>query len=136
MKAFNDSNIEDIFNNYPEPYRKSLLEVRQLIFDTANKLDGVGEIEESLKWNQPTYSTTISKSGTPIRIDRFQEDKIAIFFHCQTTLVENFRIVFKEELKFSKNRAVVFNPTKALPIDILGICIAMALTYHKKNMTK
>ena len=121
-----------VFDHYPEEYKKNLLTLRELIFDTAASLTVVGELEESLKWNQPSYATKVSKSGSPIRIDRFGAEKIAIFFHCQTTLVEEFRALFSDVVEFSKNRAVVIDPRKEFPDNELAFCIEQALTYHKR----
>lgn len=72
------------------------------------------------------------KGASPIRIDRFEEDKIAVFFHCQTNLIETFRGMFPDILEFSKNRAIVLDPTEPLPLKELSFCIRMALTYYQK----
>lgn len=63
MKTIIDSNVANVFEGYPERYRQPLLQIRELIFSTAASLNAVGEVEESLKWNQPSYATTITKSG-------------------------------------------------------------------------
>lgn len=117
-----------LFDRYESPFRESLLELRQLIFDTAERLAPNDPVEESLKWNQPSYKI---KTASPIRIDRFGEDHIALFFQCQTTLVETFRELFPDNLEFSKNRAIVLDPKEALPKTELVFCIEMALTYHQ-----
>ncbi|MBO0473701.1 hypothetical protein IGL98_000313 [Enterococcus sp. DIV0840] len=132
MKGNTDVGVATVFEHYPEEYRKPLLALRELIFNTAARLTVVGELEESLKWNQPSYATKVSKSGSPIRIDRFGAEKIVIFFHCQTTLVEEFRALFSDVLDFSKNRAIVIDPEKELPVNELTFCIEQALTYHKR----
>ncbi|PZL72821.1 hypothetical protein CI088_10020 [Enterococcus plantarum] len=132
MKEIIDESVETVFEQYPEDYRKPLLVLRELIFETAARLTIVGELEESLKWNQPSYATKISKSGSPVRIDRFGAEKVAIFFHCQTTLVEEFRALFSNVFEFSKNRAIVLDPEKEWPINELTFCIEQALTYHKR----
>ncbi|ALS02136.1 hypothetical protein ATZ33_12310 [Enterococcus silesiacus] len=133
MKEFSDPAVATIFEQYPERCRKALLALRELIFDTAAELAVVGVLEESLKWNQPSYATKATKSGSPIRIDRFGDKKIALFFHCQTTLVEEFRALFSDVFEFSKNRAIVLDPEKESPINELAFCIERALTYHKKG---
>ena len=127
-----DTNVKIVFDNYPVEYRYPLLQIRELIYNVASKIPEVGELEESLKWGQSTYST-VKKAGSPIRLDRFGDDKIAIFFHCQTALVSDFRPLFSNKLEFSKNRAIVIDPNETLPIDELALCIEMALTYHLKN---
>lgn len=128
-----DIRAENVFNSYPVEYREPLMQIRELIYNVANKIPEVGELEESLKWGQPTYSTVETKAGSPIRLDRFGEDKIAIFFHCQTELVHRFRTLFHSNLEFSKNRAIVIDPNKELQANELALCIEMALTYHLKK---
>lgn len=130
MRKFDNINIDNTVMDYPPVYRERLLELRELIFDIGERIDKTNKIEESLKWGQPSYTC---KGASPIRIDRFEADKVAIFFHCQTTLVETFRKLFANELTFSKNRAIVLDPEKKLPVDELKICIEMALMYHKKD---
>jgi hypothetical protein len=62
--------------------------LRELIFDVAASTDGVGEIEETLRWGEPAYLTSQSKSGTTIRIGwkSSRPAEYAVFFHCQTDL--------------------------------------------------
>ncbi|MFD1900845.1 hypothetical protein GQR36_14145 [Enterococcus termitis] len=62
----------------------------------------MGEIEESLKWHQPTYTTSQTKSGTPIRMDRFGEGKIAIFFIAKPRLSKNLERYFQQYSSFLK----------------------------------
>ncbi|AOM39841.1 DUF1801 domain-containing protein [Xenorhabdus hominickii] len=132
MKAFQSNAVHSVFNHYPERYKKLLLTLRALIFDVASKTEGVGSMTETLKWGQPSYLTLETGSGTTIRLDRFGDSHVAIFFHCQTTLVDTFRTLFPE-LNYSKNRAIVLDPKADLPTDELSICIEMSLTYKLRK---
>lgn len=120
--------VAAIYNSYSESQKQVLLKLREIIFDTAKKLNDIDEVEESLKWNQPSY---VVKHGSPIRLGVFDSNNVAIFFNCNTTLVKNFRILFNDILEFSNNRAIILNPKIKLPINELMVCIEMALTYHK-----
>lgn len=62
MKEITDLRVATVFDHYSEEYRQPLLTLRELIFDTAARLTVVGDLEERLKWNQPSYATKISKS--------------------------------------------------------------------------
>ncbi|KMJ45673.1 hypothetical protein AB204_07510 [Xenorhabdus khoisanae] len=132
MKTFQNHEVHSVFNNYPERYQKQLLTIRELIFDIASKTEGVGLITETLKWRQPSYLTLETRSGTTIRLDRFGDEQVAIFFHCQTTLIDTFRTLFPE-LTYSKNRAIVLDPKTDLPTNELSICIEMSLTYKLRK---
>lgn len=125
-----DADVKTRYAGYPAEYREPLLQIRALIFDVAGKIPAVGGLTESLKWGQPTYSTVTAKTGTPIRLDRFGEDKVALFFHCQTDLVSRYRMMFAGTLEFSGNRAIVIDPFRPLPLHELALCIELALTYH------
>ena len=98
-----------MFSAYPEPLRARLLALRRLIFDTARTTGGVGALEETLKWGQPSYLTSETKSGSTIRIDRVKSaaNRYAVFFHCQTDLVETFRELYPTELSYGGNRSIL-----------------------------
>ena len=132
MKAFADERVAAIFDAYPKATRQKLLAVRKLIFDIAARTDGVGELEETLKWGQPSYLTSETKSGSTIRIDAVKGDetRCAVYFICHTNLIDRFRELYRGKLQFEGNRAIVFDVTAPLPAAELGHCIAMALTYQ------
>ena len=123
-----------IFDGYPKPVRTKLLALRKLILDTAKTTKGVGAIEEALKWGQPSYLTSESKSGTTVRIDQVKSvpGQYAVYFHCQTNLVETFRELYPD-LKYGGNRAILLDAKHRLPEAELRHCVALALTYHLRR---
>src|SRR6266850_4669353 len=68
--GFSDPAVDAVFNAYPRPIKARLLALRRLIFDTAKTTKGVGALQETLKWGQPSYLTAETKSGSTIRIDQ------------------------------------------------------------------
>ncbi len=125
--------VQALFDSYPPALRKKLLVLRQLIIDTAAATEGVGLLDETLKWGEPAYVTP-SKSGSTVRIDRTKKhDGYAIYFNCNTTLVDTFRSLFPVTFAFDGNRALVFGLKDKLPRKELAFCIGMALTYHRKK---
>lgn len=129
--APSDAKVAAAFSSYPKRVRTKLLAVRRLILDTARTTDGVGPLEETLKWGQISYLTTMSKSGSTIRIDQVKSepDRYALYFHCQTNLVETFRELYPE-LAYGGNRCILLDATEELPKDALRHCVGLALTYH------
>ena len=127
-----DAAVDAVFKSYPAPLRRKLLALRRLILDTAKATKGVGVVEETLKWGQPSYLTPLTKSGSTIRIDRIRssDDRYAIYFHCQTGLVAAFRDLYPNEMTYDGNRAIVFDIGDRLPQPALRHCIGLALTYH------
>jgi hypothetical protein len=127
------------FAAYPVGARRKLMALRQCIFETAAKLPGVSEIEETLKWSEPAYLTrAVGKTrstGSTIRIDWKPRapDQYAMYFNCQTNLIDTFRTLFPTDFEFEGNRALVFDLDRAPPQTALAFCIAAALTYHQKK---
>ncbi len=135
MNPIRNPAVARVFEAYPPPLRRKLMALRKLIFDTAAATDGVGEIEETLKWGEPAYVTSQSKSGSTIRIDckKSGPARYAMYFHCQTNLVETFRTLFPNDFKFEGHRSIVFDENDVVPCDALAVCIAAALTYHRRK---
>jgi hypothetical protein len=129
--------VATAFEAYPRPVKARLLALRRLILDTAKATHGVGALEETLKWGQPSYLTTESKSGSTIRIDQVKAEasQVAVYFHCQTNLVETFRELYPE-LRYSGNRAILLDAADKLPEAELRHCVALALTYHLSKRKK
>jgi Domain of unknown function (DU1801) len=125
--------VDRVFQSYPPKMRQKLLALRKLILQTAASTDGVGKVEETLKWGEPAYVTSESKSGSTIRIawKKSNPAQYAMYFNCQTNLVETFRALFPSEFKFEGNRAIVFAESQAVPTDALAFCVTAALTYHR-----
>lgn len=119
------------FAAFPDASRQQLLALRDLILETAAALPEVGEIEETLKWGEPSYLPKANRVGTTVRIAWKEKtpDQVAMYVHCQTNLVDTFRTRFPE-LRCDGNRAVLFDVGAPLPVDALAACVEMALTYH------
>ena len=134
-KRFDNPDVAAVFDSYPKDVRKPLLRLRQLILETAASTDGVGALEETLKWGQPSYLTAKPKTGSTIRIDRVKgrEGKYALYVHCQTNLVSTFREIYPDSFSYEGNRSIVFDAGDSLPEDELRHCISLALTYHRRK---
>jgi hypothetical protein len=132
---FKNPEVEAVFLGFKKNVRAKLMVLRQLIFDTALDVKGVGKIEETLKWGQPSYITVKPKSGTTIRIDHVKSDagQYAMYFHCQTSLIETFRKIYPNEFIYQRNRAIIFNVGDNVSVKKLSHCILLALTYHLKK---
>jgi hypothetical protein len=129
---FSDPAVGAVFGTYPKPLKAKLLALRRLIFDTAKATAGVGALQETLKWGQPSYLTPETKSGSTIRIDQVKSaaNQYAVYFHCQTDLVETFRELYPRELSYGGNRSILLDAEDELPEPALRHCVALALTYH------
>ena len=132
MDLIENPKVSGVFKKYTEPMQTNLRYLRQLILDTAAETDGLDQLEETLKWGEPSYLT---KSGSTIRINCKKSDpkKYAIYFNCKTSLVETYRELYGDIFSFEDNRAIVFNANDKIPIEELKHCIFLALTYHNRK---
>jgi len=129
LKVKKDPETIKTFEQYPEKVQGKLYHLRTLIIETAKEMDSVGELEETLKWGEPSYLT---KHGSTIRIDWKSRtpDQYAMYFKCTSKLVPTFKYLFGKLFTFEKNRAIVFNMVDKIPVKELKICIELALKYH------
>lgn len=138
FSPFKEPRVKSVFALYPATLRNKLMELRQLIIDTARDSDAVGALTETLKWNEPAYLPTRPNIGTTIRINAVKgsDTRYAMFVHCQTTLIETFRQHYSDQLEFEGWRAILFDAQKRFPREQVRHCIALALTYHTRNSGK
>ena len=126
--------VATVIATYPKAVRKEVLILRQLIMTVAKALPSANTLEETLKWGEPSY---LIKGGSTIRIayKKSKPQQYAMYFNCRTVLLETFRELYRNELTFEGNRAIVFNNGDELPIEVLRHCIDRALNYHRlKNL--
>ena len=106
--------VAKAFDTMPRDNRAHIVALRTLIFDTGAALL-VGRIEESLKWGQPSYNTPDSKAATPIRLGITKTGDIAVFTHCQATVMSDFRALAPADMRFDGNRALLLDADKPFP---------------------
>jgi len=130
MELIRDPAVENVFDNYPRVPRGKMLRLRKLILDVAEKTKGVEQLEETLKWGEPSYLT---KKGSTIRMDWKvkQPNQYAIYFKCTSQLVPVFREIYGDIFNYEGNRAIVFGLKDRIPVKEVKQCIKMALTYHQ-----
>jgi len=118
------------FQAYPPAVRVKLEGLRRLVLETGAELEPAPSIEETLKWGEPSY---ISPRGSTIRMDWKPRapQQYALYFNCNTSLVETFRHVYGDLFRYEKNRALIFDLEAELPVEALKDCIEMALNYHQ-----
>jgi hypothetical protein len=124
-----DPNVKQKYESYPSKAQIIFLKIRDAIFEVAHA-DGVGSIEETLKWGEPSY---LVKGGSTIRMDWKPKNpnQISVYFNCKTTLVETFKEIFGDVFRYEGNREIVLLLSEELPLAELKICISLSLRYHK-----
>jgi uncharacterized protein YdhG (YjbR/CyaY superfamily) len=124
-----DPQVKSKFESYPKDIKKKLTYLRELILKTASEIENVHQLEETLKWGEPSY---LVKRGSTIRMDWKSKapEQYALYFNCNTSLVETFKMVYGDLFKYEKNRAILFDLNEKVPEEDLKACIEMALQYH------
>ena len=136
MKQFDieDLSVAAAYKSYPEEQRNKLLELRQLIFEIADKMGDV-TLTETLKWGEPSYNAS-GKTGTPIRLAPSKDkSQFGLYVHCQTSLVDEFRDKYPDRFNYSGTRALLFAPEDDLARPELREFITAALTYHRRKLS-
>lgn len=130
MKLKSDPEVENVFKLYPKSVKPQLLNLRKLILNTASQIEGLENLEETLKWGEPSYLT---KYGSTVRIDWKKKNpkQFAIYFKCTSKLVDTFKSIYGNKFEYEGNRAIVFQLADQIPEKELSHCISLAMTYHK-----
>ena len=129
-QPFDGPNVERAFAAFSNDVREGLLFLRALIFDPAARTRGVGRLEETLKWGKLAYLTSETKAGSPSRLRCPKSGGFAIYVHCQTSIVSDFRALFPNEFYYEGNRAMNLRAAESFPTEKLRFFITSALTYH------
>lgn len=132
MKQIKNPDVAAVFANYPKQMRYKLMYLRQLVYETAAETEGVGNLEETLKWGEPSY---VTKGGSTIRMDwkPSNPSQYAMYFHCKTKLVDTFKELYRDKFNFEGNRAMIFHENDIIPVEALKHCISLSLTYHSRK---
>lgn len=129
LEIITNPNVNLVFENYPEAVRGKMLQLKELVIETAKEIEGLDVLEETLKWGEPSYLT---KYGSTLRMDWKPKmpHQYAMYFKCTSRLVETFKIMFKDDFEFEGNRAIVLKLEDKIPKEKLKKCIKATLTYH------
>ncbi|MCR9262153.1 MAG: hypothetical protein NXH95_20750 [Pseudomonadaceae bacterium] len=125
--------IAQVLASYPPQVTKRLQQVRRNILNTAHQLD-IGEVIETLKWNEVSYLPAKSGVGSTLRIgysDKMPK-RYQVYVHCGTNLIDMCKTLFPE-LSYQGNRGIAFALDEPLPRDVLTMLTEMTLTYHRNK---
>ncbi|WP_353350883.1 DUF1801 domain-containing protein [Aquicoccus sp. SU-CL01552] len=107
--------------------------LRALILSVAADTPEAGRLSEELRWGQPAYLTPRTGAGTTLRLGVPKSGGFALFVHCQTTLIEEFRALAGPDWSVEGRRAILFDGPAAITDPALRLLIRRALTYHLKG---
>lgn len=130
MRLITSEGAKSKFENYPKEINSRLMYLRQLVLEAAEAIVGLKELEETLKWGEPSY---LAKHGSTLRIDwkKKTPDKYAVYFKCTSKLVPTFKLIHGDLFEYEGNRAILFSLDQELPQKEFKMCVSMVLRYHK-----
>lgn len=125
--------IRNAIDAQPLPLRKRLTELKRLIETTAQSHPDIGPLSASLKWGQPSFVPARKGIGSSVRIGVNRDGHPCLYFICHTQLVDRFREIYGNVLRFEGNRAIRVSVGGPLPETELRHCVAMAFTYLNRG---
>lgn len=130
MNITTNPEVDKVFANYPDFVRDKMQKLRELVIETAEETPGLSDMEETLKWGEPSF---VTKNGSTLRMDWKEKtpNQYAMYFQCTSRLVDTFRLVFDHIFQYEGNRAIVFQLNQKIPVEELKECIRASLLYHK-----
>ncbi|WP_107039156.1 DUF1801 domain-containing protein [Brumimicrobium mesophilum] len=128
-KIKTEPKFDIVFANYPDFVRDKMQMLRGLVIETAKESNGVDILTETLKWGEPSF---VTKNGSTLRMDWKAKSPnfYAMYFQCNSRLIDTFKLVFDKQFQFEGNRAIVFQLNQKIPELELKQCIKAALNYH------
>ena len=129
LESIKSGDVKDTLQLYPQNIQTKILTIRESIFELAKEHPEIGDIEETLKWGEPSY---LAKSASTIRLawKKSSPNKYGIYFNCKSKLVDTFKEIYPTTFVYDGNRAIILDATKEIPEE-LRHCLLLALTYHK-----
>lgn len=130
LKLQTDPRVFAKFEQYPDMVKSIMLRLRELVITTAQEMEDIAVLEETLKWGEPSY---ITKDGSTLRMDWKEKtpNQYALYFQCSSRLVTTFKMVFDQLFQYEGSRAIIFDLHQKLPETALKECIKATLRYHK-----
>ena len=79
LTPIDSPDVAAAFDDFSDPIRHRLLELRELVLETAQETDGVTGFEEGLRWGEPSF---ITKSGSTVRMAQASANEFGLYFNC------------------------------------------------------
>jgi len=123
------SNTRAAFDAAPPEAKRGLERLRALILDVAR--DAEIPLREETRWGQPAYLAT---NGSTLRLGIPKAGgAFALYAHCRTSLIADFREATGNAFKTETNRAVLFDTADDIDPAALAPLIRAALTWHQRK---
>ena len=125
----------DILNQidrWPETAQQHLLALRALFHEVAQDA-GIGPLDESLKWGQPSWRPRKARMGTTLRLNWSPDAPahLAAYVDCKTDLASQMSTRFPGQFHYAGRRAMSFALAQPMPEAALRQLALLTFTYHR-----
>lgn len=124
--------VATAFGALPAGVAERLLAVRALAFSVADEIPETGGLREYTAWGAPSLRPSNDRVGTAIRLGLHSNGSPAMFVHCGTPLISEFRAV-ASDLSYEGTRAVLLSEQGSLPEAELRQLIELTFTHHLRR---
>lgn len=116
---------------WSDPARDALWVCRTIYHDTASDL-GIGALDETLKWQQPSWRPVRPRTGSTLRMgwDPQLPERLAFFVDCKTDLASRMRDIYSDFGENDGQRKISADLTRPLPQDAISHLAHMTFSYH------
>jgi hypothetical protein len=120
--------VRDALAAAPVRAQAGLWALRALVLRVSAE-EGIA-VTEGLRWGQPAF---LAPRGSTILIGVPKGATFALFVHCQTSLIRDFRAGPGAAMRFDGQRAVLFDTVDQIDAVALPFLIRRALRWHEKG---
>tara|TARA_R110002094_G_scaffold23868_14_gene36157 strand:- start:1518 stop:1952 length:435 start_codon:yes stop_codon:yes gene_type:complete len=119
-------------SRWSEPAQQKLWHCRAMFHEIAEKA-GVGALDETLKWGQPSWRPTKPRTGSTLRMDwnpKFP-DRLSLFVDCKTDLAARMQTLYPDLPENDGQRHLAIDLYAPLPEQAITHLADMTFTYHR-----
>jgi len=123
-----------IVEAWPAPAQSTLWTCRTLFHQIAAE-NGLGPLDESLKWGQPAWRPTKPRTGSTLRMgwSPGMPDRLSFFVDCKTDLAARMRDIYPDFSDNDGQRQLTVTLDAPLPEQALSHLAEMTFTYHLRK---
>ncbi len=120
------------FDSIPVGAAERLLAVRAIAYGVAEGIPETGGLKEYTAWGEPSLRPVNNKVGSAIRLGMQPDGTPAMFVHCGTPLISEFRFV-ASHLSYEGKRAVLLAEDTHFPEAELAQLIELVFTHYLRK---
>ena len=117
--------------NWSPASQQALWTCRTLFHDMAEQ-SGVGPLDETLKWQQPSWRPVKPRTGSTLRMGwtAGAPEVLSLFVDCKTDLAARMQQIYPDLPGNDGRREISLDLTRDLPTDPIAHLAQMTFTYH------